>query len=429
MARDHVTSAAGNARDWTVPLGTKPRGEFERIAWTAGQNLRALAEGRAQIDYLYVPDVESLAALLRHAGPETQALRRRMMPRLAYRSRLWQGVHDRGEAYCFAACPVETRDLTRMQPHFPAAMVVYSIPKLVLRAGESFDRTSCPEDWDLGDREEIYVLCNIGQLEIEAGAEIRVNGNVLSLVVQNLGCGGGRISLGPTLTPVDRGPMGGFDGARGADGLAGADGKAGQSVCVASSVLGPVPRSIPASEDRDGQSGGDGRPGGAGTRGRPGGMCKSAEILVRDWTDRGGSLEIDARAGDGGCGGDGGRGGDGGTGGTPGRGHLFLTPPLADGTPGKGGRGGRGGDGGPAGHAGLGSHIFVETPKPNDVHVTALDGRPGNPGVGGRGGNGGASGATGPSSASGANGRRGRPGRTRPGPNVFVIEAFQGAKT
>lgn len=431
MVCDHVIgAAAGAARAWVPPQDTERHAEFDRIAWLAGQDLGALALGRAQKDHLLVPDFESHARLLRHAGTKTRALRQLMLPRLSYRARLWQGVHDRGEAACFAAGPLAEDDARKMRPHFPAPLVVHSIPKLRLRAGDMLDLTSLPEEWELGDREEIYVLCNIDRLEIDPGAEIRVAGNPLSLVVQEFVCHGGRIEIGPTPNPVDRGPMGGFDGANGANGMPGADGEAGQPIHAQPSVLGPIPLHIPAAEVRDGTRGSDGTAGTDGARGRPGGLCKTAEILIRRWSG-GGLLEVTARAGDGGDGGAGGSGGDGGAGGAPGAGHPHLTPPIADGAPGRGAAGGRGGNGGAAGHAGLGSHVFVETPRPDRVTVSVHPGLPGRPGAAGRGGRGGAPGLQDQpdlGGATGADGRAGREGRMRPGPEIFVIDISQGAK-
>lgn len=386
----------------------------------AGQSLSGLRQGIAQTDHLMVADIDGLALLLRHAGPQSQTLRRRMLPRLAYRARLWQGVHDRGEAYVFAGLPLLPDDVRRMHPHFPARVVVHSIPELSLNDGEVLDVTSLPKDWDVGDREEIYVLLNIDRLSLKGTGEVRVSGNTFCLIVQRLHCDGGRIALQPTPHPVDRGQIGGFDGARGADGLCGSDGGSGRSVQALPSVLGPIVTDVPDPADRLGGDGTAGQPGRDGARGRPGGMCKSAEILIRRWADGAGPLRIDARAGDGGHGGAGGAGGNGGRGGPAGRGLQTSDPPIADGDPGRGGPGARGGDGGAAGHSGIGSHIFVECPNPNLIESTVRPGRPGRPGVAGAGGRGGTSDTPDHHGRNGPPGQLGRPGRTRPGPEIFI---------
>ena len=444
MAREPVaTTPMESAVVWTPPEGDAPSAEFDRIAWFAGQNAAALARGQAQVSYLWVPDLECLTRLLRHASPTTQALRREMLPKHAYRSRLWQGVHDRGEAHVFGAAPVAPEDRERMAPHFPAPCVVHSIPRLRLGPGESLDLSSLPEHWNLGDREEIYVLASIGTLHLTGGARIDIAGNPLALVIQHLHCEGGpgeggRIAIEPTGRPVDRGSMGGFNGQPGASGGAGANGSDGQSVQSRPSVFGAQASAIPSASARDGGPGAKGRDGENGARGRPGGLCKTAEVLIRRSTGTG-NLTISARAGDGGQGGRGGDGGAGGNGGAGGAGHAGMQPPIANGAAGKGGDGGRGGNGGAAGHAGLGSHVFVETPAPRFVTTSAIPGRPGLPGSGGVGGIGGQAGWSGPQGPNhpapasnrngldGNGGRRGRAGRQRPGPEIFLIDTNTGA--
>lgn len=419
-----------------------PLAEFEKIATAAGHDMSELEAGLVATAYLRVGDIHGLRFWMSHAAETARAKRRQSFSHFGGRARLWQGVHDRGEAYIFAAEPLDARDVERMSEHFPARLKVVSAKNIELAAGAVLDVSATAEDWDVGTREELYTLFNVGTLTIGAGARVIVQGNVFSMVVQHVdvrdtgmrevGPLDHHIGILPTPHPVDSRLSGPLDGPWGSAGSDGQPGRDGSSMQFRASVFGPAAIDPSRLIDDDGKDGASGLAGQAGRRGRTGGMCKTAEITIRSFAASSAPLKVFCQAGQGGRGGRGGKGGDGGRGGNAGRQGAGHTENLF-GKAGKGGDGGDGGHGGNGGNGGISSNVFVSGP-PDQLHlisVTALESLGGPAGKGGAAGKGGMPGNGAPTSAvtaSGLNGQPGTPGldgRGRPKARMHINEILK----
>lgn len=384
--------------------------------------------------YSLIPDLDTYRSFL---GSTAEQRKTRVPeffnPPIRMRSRLGQGLHDRGEAAVFAVHDLSAEDRKALAVHLPLHMKTHSIAHVTVAAGQVWDvSVRGDEVWGLDEMEELYSTLNIGTLVLEPGASLVVRGNVFVMLCQHLIVQEPRaayqIGILPTPYSVDygHGPMRGADGLDGANGGAGQDGTALQTV---ETFVGPRLRSVMRPGQLDGQAGGDGAPGGRGGHGRNGGMSKLAELTLRCLT---GQLTVFAQAGQGGDGGDGGTGGSGGDGGAAMAGGRFFEGVIPSGCPGEGGRGGVGGDGGSAGNGGLASNIYITVPEAARSQVTrcALPSEPGTPGRGGAGGRGGAAGRSAGDTdfaavagLTGANGASGPRGRGRPAPWMFLNES------
>jgi hypothetical protein len=386
-----------------------------------------------------VPDLEQLRELSCVSPAERRARQAVFFhPAIAIRSRLGQGVHDRCEAYVFAEGTAAGADRTRLARHLPFAARQLSVLYRRVAADEVWDLTVAPGELGLDDRDDLLNVINVGELVIEPGGRVIVQGNLLMLGCQHLrvpapGRRAADYQLGvlPTPHPVDArtGPR---HGRAGAPGAAGPPGRNGTRPAGVPTLIG-LALSEPPGEAMNGTDGIGGTRGGHGGAGRTGGAAKTAEITIGRLT---GSLTLVAAGGDGGCGGNGGPGGDGGYGGDAVPGFRSLAGPVDPGRPGRGGPGGGGGDGGRGGHGGISSNVFVTLPEPMTSQLTVVTypaaggtggtgGAGGRPGQGGRGGRGGND-ADGANEADGADGLAGVPGKTgrdgvrRPPPAVFV---------
>jgi hypothetical protein len=352
------------------------------------------------------------------------------------RAKLGQGKHDRGEAVVFAGAPISEKDAKGIKRHFPVCVKGVSVLHKVVPKGTTWDLTMPQEIWDLGEMEELYTVVNIGTLVLEEGARIVIRGNVFSLLIQQLitpdkptqGIAY-QIGIMPTPFSVDfgHGPQNGVHGKAGVSGRDGIDAVPG---IIETSVLGPwVPeQELGGLQGTDATHAEDGADGG---KGRNGGMCKLAEITIRELN---GYLHLFSQAGAGGDGGDGGDGGHGGRGGNgaPGLDGFNLKVPGGNG--GHGGHGGNGGRAGNGGHGGLSSNIYLCVPEEavGQVRMTALDstgGFGGALGKAGRGGKGGAiasmdnaalNGQPGMDGLPGMPGKNGLNGRGRPAPVCYL---------
>lgn len=425
-------------------IGTRqlPLAEFEMIAAAAGHDISELEAGQIATAWLRVSDIHTLRKWMSHADETARRKRLRSFDDFGGRARLWQGVHDRGEAYIFAGKPLDQRDVERMAAHFPARLKVVSARNIELAAGAAFDVSATGEDWDVGTREELYTVLNIGSLTLGPGARVIVRGNVFSMVVQHfnvlasqageIGADSHHIGILPTPHPVDSrlsGPLDGPSGIKGSDGQPGRD---GHSINLRASIFGPAAAGAIPADDCNGSDGGSGTNGGDGRRGRTGGMCKSAEITIRSFADASQRLTVFCQAGQGGRGGAGGEGGDGGWGGNAGRGGSSFHDSQF-GNAGAGGNGGDGGRGGNGGNGGISSNVFISCP-PDRAHliaIKAVDSQGGFPGQGGAGGRGGMPGNGMTATATAAPGTPGRPGasglagRSRPKARIHINEILQ----
>lgn len=424
-----------------MSLTTVQLNEFENKARLLGQDPADVTVGRECCTYFTVPTLEEARRRVSMASDE-QRIRRQthwFNPVIAVRSRLGQGMHDRGEAVVFGGGTILDSDRQGLSQHLPSHVKAISVKEKTVRAGEVWDVSVRGEVWGLDDMEELYVVVNVGTLVLERGASIVVRGNVFAFLCQHLihrehalNADAYQIGILPTPFSVDyaQGPM---DGADGADGVCGRDGTDGRILDSENTILGARLRE---KLDRSVMHGNAGQPGtGAtdGVRGRNGGMSKLAELMIRQIT---GHVTVFTQAGAGGDGGSGGHGGDGGRGGNAGDGLYLARGVVEGGNGGSGGNGGDGGNGGRAGSGGIASNIYINVPTEDEYKITrrSLPSRPGKPGAGGRGGKGGAGGLPGKCPVSefdgkpGTNGTTGRdgqpglPGRSRPAPWIFLNE-------
>jgi len=417
------------------PLECGRYAEFFRWGQTLGFDPDELASGRESCRYFTLPTFEA-GRILSHATEEQRRKRQLSFfhPAIAVRSRLGQGMHDRGEAMTFAAGEIPEADILQGSTrHLPIHVKSVSVLSKTVRGGEMWDLSVRGEVWGLDHMEELYSTVNVGRLVLEPGAAVIVQGNVFTLLCQELIAGeDSQIRILPTPFSVDirHGPHHGTDGEGGRDGMNGAHGR---HASVEPCILGYRLRETIQECEVSGQGGEDGRPGLRGADGRNGGMAKLAEITIREIT---GKIAVFAQAGDGGYGGRGGDGGRGGGGGDGGPGYRTMEGILQAGRSGSGGSGGHGGNGGNGGSGGISSNIYVNVPDGDVAKVNRIS-RASVGGAGGRGGRGGAPGTPGQvchgvhdyengqpglGGEPGAAGRPGIDGRSRPAPRIFLNE-------
>jgi hypothetical protein len=401
---------------------------FVSRARQLGHDVQRLLDGEEVETFAPVPTLEQLRGLCQAGDTERRARAAVFFhPAIALRTRLGQGVHDRCEAFAFADGVVEAPDRARLAMHLPFASRQVSVLHRRVAAGEVWDVTVAHRRLGVDDRDDLFNVVNVGELVIEPGGRVIVQGNLLVFGCQHLqhtGAAGSDYQLGVLPTPhsVDRrlGPMHGRPAIPGASGGAG---RTGHRPAGVQTMIG-FALSAPIGEQMNATNGTDGGRGGNGASGRTGGATKTAEITIARLT---GTLTLLAGGGTGGRGGAGGDGGDGGAGGDAAPGFRATTGPVEPGLPGDGARGGDGGDGGRGGHGGLCSNVFVTLPESMTAQLHAVarpalggpGGPEGRPGAGGPGGTIAGNPAT-ASAASGSPGRAGRAGLTRPAPQVFL---------
>lgn len=419
-----------------------PSSEFlavaEMLGHTEGSLGAALLRGdTVRTDFRAAsPEELSRLACRATAAQRQQRLLTFFNPAIALRSRLGQGIHDRGEASVFAAFELSPEDRANVQKQLPAPVKAVSVLSKRVAAGEEWDLSVRGETWGLDDSHDLYVIVNAGTVILERDASVAVRGNVLSLLCQRLIVedegSTPHIRILPTPFSVDLrgGPLHGPPGARGVNGH---EGSSGRTMHVIPNILGGSLAHDISQEELHGHDGVRGADGSAGKDGRNGGMAKFAEITLRDVE---GVVTLFVQAGTGGDGGRGGDGGHGGRGGDGARAYKVIREVFRGGNGGKGGDGGAGGDGGRAGSGGIASNVYISVPPHQEdrIRVTALPSLPGNPGSGGKGGKGGDGGSEGGAprpdlngkpgntGADGSPGRQGRHGRSRPAPYVFLNE-------
>jgi hypothetical protein len=412
--------------------------EFYEKAALLGHDAGKLEAGEAIITYGTFATLPEGRKMLSAANGQQRKARQKNFfnPPLLARQRLGQGIHDRGEAILFADGDFLPGDDQGVGNHMPAHIKAISILHKTIAAGETWDVTVGGDIWGIDKTEELYTTLNIGKLVIEPGAKLIVRGNVFSLLCQQLVCLPGRDSgddyqLGilPTPFPVDI-KYGETNGTDGINGLHGYHGNCGQEAVVDSSLLGYILTQPITAAAMNGGHGTNGLNGTPGADGRNGGMCKIAEIIIRNLA---GHLTVFAQAGSGGIGGRGGNGGNGGNGGSGAKGHQLITNLLQAGNGGNAGNAGNGAKGGSAGHGGLASNIYINVPPANEEQLSCISlpsmggtggngGRAGIPGQPGLGGAGKIPGPHGTAGKAGTDGKRGLDGRSRPAPWMFVNE-------
>jgi len=424
--------------DGMTPLSATQTAELLTVADLLGHDRERLLGGEQICTYGELTNLAQARRVLSRATPAARRLRAAtFFDAIRDRQDIGQGLHDRGEAACFAEGEIPASDAAGHRRHFPVKVRLMSVMQQVVAAGQTLDVSVRGDRWGVDEMEELYTVVNIGRLVLEPGARVIVRGNVFSLtcqVIRLLGAPHGprgtergcHIAILPTPFPVDYG-SGPVDGEPGVTGSAGSAGSAGFAPRPEQGLLGPMLPSGVRAEAMTGGAGKPGEPGGMGGRGRNGGMAKLAELTIRSFEGPPLPLVVLARGGTGGDGGPGGPGGDGAHGG------QSLTGPVRGGNGGDGGPGGDAGRGGHPGNGGLASNVYLTVPPGEEhrvlpVSVAGQPGRPGDPGRPGRGGQGGRAG-TGPAGHEGTSGRdgpagnpgiSGRLGRIRTPPAIFV---------
>lgn len=413
-----------------VSLSAEQLNEFFELADKIGHDREALSAGEMLTSFLLVPDLETGRGLVCRANQlEREKRQETFFDGIAYRSRIGQGKHDRGEAAIFANEIPPESDLHGHSNHFPVHLKAVSVLEKVIPENEQWDVSLRGDAWGMNDAEEVYVLLNVGHLRLEKNSSLIVRGNVFSLCCQYLskaisdGSDNWDIGILPTPFSQDN-RQGQHNGSHGLPGKNGENGHNGESLVIQNSLLGPLlagplnERKADAGHGWPGAAGGDGEPG------RNGGPSKLAEITIRQLEQK---INVFCQAGNGGDGGDGGDGGNGGDGGKGGRGGKTLMHFFPDGSDGNAGYGGDGGNGGNGGNGGIASNIYISVPHAMEsfIQVRAPAGIGGKAGTGGKGGKSGNIKNNHHPALDGKTGKNGRDGKQRPAPVIFINQIKQ----
>ncbi|HBF35139.1 TPA: hypothetical protein DDW35_11320, partial [Candidatus Sumerlaeota bacterium] len=191
--------------------------EFYALAQALGHDLEKLSEGEECCTYIEIPTLEEARDLLSRATPEERVVRQQTFfhPAIAMRHRLGQGLHDRGEAMVFANGTLDPADKHSQSNHLPMHVKAISVAQKTIHSGETWDVSVRGDIWGFDEMEELYAMVNVGTLILENGASIAIQGNVFSLVCQEvIAEENARINILPTPFSVDygAGPMDGPDG-------------------------------------------------------------------------------------------------------------------------------------------------------------------------------------------------------------------------
>ena len=288
-------------------------GAFLARARRLGHDPARLLAGEAAETLTSIPTIEQVRQLS-DVGPAERRARQAVFfhPAIVVRSRLGQGVHDRCEAYVFADGIVDDADRVRLALHFPFPARLLSVLYRHVAAGEVWDLTVEHRVLGVDERDDLFNVVNVGELVIEPGGRVIVQGNLLVLGCQHLrhpapnrDAGDYQLGVLPTPYSVDRraGPLHGRAGAPGGHGT---PGRAGTRPAGVPTMIG-FALSEPPDDRLNGTDGSDGARGGDGEPGRTGGAVKTAQITIGRLT---GPLTLVAAGGRGGDGGAGGHGGE-----------------------------------------------------------------------------------------------------------------------
>ncbi|TMV93732.1 hypothetical protein FGG78_05280, partial [Thioclava sp. BHET1] len=188
--------------------------EFYSTCQALGHDPELATRPEGHETYSLIPDLPTYRSFL--AATQEQREKRSAQffnPGIRLRSRLGQGLHDRGEASVFAVHSLTEEDRAALDVHLPLHMRTLSIAHKYVPPGETWDVSVRGDYWGLDDMEELYVTLNIGTLELGAGARVVVQGNVLVMTVQSMIVAAPRaqyqIGILPTPHSVDygSGPM------------------------------------------------------------------------------------------------------------------------------------------------------------------------------------------------------------------------------
>ena len=108
---------------------------------------------------------------------------------------------------------LDDADRARLARHLPFPVRLLSVLCRTVAAGEVWDLTVAPGMLGVDERDDLLNVVNVGELAIEPGGRVVVQGNLLMLGCQHLwrpapGQGGEDYQLAvlPTPYPVDPGP-------------------------------------------------------------------------------------------------------------------------------------------------------------------------------------------------------------------------------
>ena len=207
--------------------------EFLSIAKDAGQEVDLLLQDGECITYYRIDTMPEARRILSQATLEERKKRSEtFLDGLEYRSRIPQGMHDRGEAYVFADHPLEAeKDQVGHRNHLPIYVRTWSILEKTVRPGEVWDVTLHPSEFGVDEKEEMYNILNVGRLILQGNASVLVRGNAFVFTCQQIvkeGASGSEYDIGILGTPhgfgMRRGLFDGRDGKHGMQAKNGSDG-------------------------------------------------------------------------------------------------------------------------------------------------------------------------------------------------------------
>ena len=162
-------------------------GAFLARARRLGHDPARLLAGEVTETLTSIPALEQ-ARQLSQVSPAERRARQAVFfhPAIAIRSRLGQGVHDRCEAYVFADGSIDDADRDRLAMRLPFPARLLSVLYRRVAAAEVWDLTMEPRVLGIDERDDLFNVVNVGELVIEPGGRVIVQGNLLVLGCQHL---------------------------------------------------------------------------------------------------------------------------------------------------------------------------------------------------------------------------------------------------
>ena len=172
---------------WRHHLTDGEVGAFLARARRLGHDPVRLLAGEATETFTPILTIEQ-GRRLSNACPAERRARQAVFfhPGIATRSRLGQGVHDRCEAYVFADGIVDDVDRARLAIHLPFPARLLSVLYRRVAADEVWDLTVQHGMLGIDERDDLFNVVNIGEVVIEPGGRVIVQGNLLVLGCQYL---------------------------------------------------------------------------------------------------------------------------------------------------------------------------------------------------------------------------------------------------
>jgi hypothetical protein len=162
-------------------------GAFLARARRLGHDPSRLLAGEVTETLTSIPALEQVRQLSQVSPAERRARQAVFFhPAIAIRSRLGQGVHDRCEAYVFADASIDDADRDRLAMHLPFPARLLSVLYRRVAAAEVWDLTMEHRVLGIDERDDLFNVVNVGELVIEPGGRVIVQGNLLVLGCQHL---------------------------------------------------------------------------------------------------------------------------------------------------------------------------------------------------------------------------------------------------